>query len=404
MANILVFGFPAHGHVYPTLPVIAELGERGHRVVYFTSERFCDDVSLAGAEARLYENAFLASRSGFDGPAFAAEAPALLFEATLSVLDNECPRTANEGFDAVVFDSVAPWGPLVAKQLDVPSIASISTFAMHRKMATMARGFERPTLARLRKKFGALRRASRLRSELLERHGARGPSWFALYCNRGDVNLVYTSREFQPFGTLLDASHRFVGPSLGTRGAAVDFPFDRLDDGKQTVFVSLGTSFLDDVAFYRHAMEAYSGRDDMQVVLSIGDLDPADLGPIPESVIVRPFVPQVELLARVDLFVTRCGMNSVSESLWHGVPILGVPHMAEQAVVARRAEQLGAGRFLRRRDVTTARLASVGAEVLGNPSYRKAASEIGQTLRGAGGFRRAADEIEAAIEATTRPV
>ena len=54
--------------------------------------------------------------------------------------------------------------------------------------------------------------------------------------------------------------------------------------------------------------------------------------------------------------------------------------------------------------MTTARLASVGAEVLGNPSYREAASKIGQTLRGAGGFRRAADEIEAAIEATTRPV
>lgn len=108
MASILVFGFPAHGHVYPTLPVVAELGERGHRVVYYTSERFFDDVSDAGAEARLDVDPFLAGRSRIDAPNFTAEAPALLFEATLSVLDNESPRVRDEGFDAVMFDSVAP--------------------------------------------------------------------------------------------------------------------------------------------------------------------------------------------------------------------------------------------------------------------------------------------------------
>lgn len=46
VASILVFGFPAHEHVYPTLPVVAELGARGHRVVYYTSERFFDDVAF----------------------------------------------------------------------------------------------------------------------------------------------------------------------------------------------------------------------------------------------------------------------------------------------------------------------------------------------------------------------
>lgn len=183
----------------------------------------------------------------------------------------------------------------------------------------------------------------------------------------------------------------------------MDFPFDRLDDAKQTVYVSLGTSFVDDVEFYRDAIEAYSGRGDMQAVLSIGGIDPADLGPIPTSVIVRSFVPQVELLAHVDLFVTRSGMNSVSEALVQGVPLVGVPHIAEQAIVARRVEQLGAGRFLKRKHVSAARLASVGDEVLGDPGYRSAAGDIGRTLRDAGGFRRAADEVEAAIAATATP-
>ena len=37
---------PAAGHVNPTLPVVAELVRRGHRVTYATSERYAKAVTL----------------------------------------------------------------------------------------------------------------------------------------------------------------------------------------------------------------------------------------------------------------------------------------------------------------------------------------------------------------------
>ena len=40
---------PAAGHVNPTLPVVAELVRRGHRVTYATSAKYAGAVESAGA-------------------------------------------------------------------------------------------------------------------------------------------------------------------------------------------------------------------------------------------------------------------------------------------------------------------------------------------------------------------
>lgn len=40
---------PAHGHVNPTLPLVAELVGRGHRVTYFTAADFEPRIRAAGA-------------------------------------------------------------------------------------------------------------------------------------------------------------------------------------------------------------------------------------------------------------------------------------------------------------------------------------------------------------------
>ena len=69
--------------------------------------------------------------------------------------------------------------------------------------------------------------------------------------------------------------------------------------------------------------------------MSIGSkIDPASLGVIPNNFIVRPHVPQLEVLRRADLFITHGGMNSVSEGCWYGVQMIVLPQVGDQVVIA----------------------------------------------------------------------
>src|SRR6478752_2852582 len=55
---------PAYGHVNPTLPLVAELVSRGHRVTYFTSTDFEPRIRRAGAAFRASGSNWLASLPG----------------------------------------------------------------------------------------------------------------------------------------------------------------------------------------------------------------------------------------------------------------------------------------------------------------------------------------------------
>ena len=71
---------------------------------------------------------------------------------------------------------------------------------------------------------------------------------------------------------------------------------------------------------------------------------------------MRAHVPQLEVLRRASAFVSHGGMNSVSESLYFGVPLVCVPQMGEQEIVARQVEALGAGVHLAKDEATADRI------------------------------------------------
>ncbi len=140
-------------------------------------------------------------------------------------------------------------------------------------------------------------------------------------------------------------------------------------------------------------MKAFAGQGSI-LVLSVGaKTDPAALGPLPADCIARKHVPQLEVLERASLFVTHGGMNSVSESLVQGVPMLVAPQGADQFMVARRVEELGLGRRLRRGDHAPERLRALGRTTIDDPGVKERIRQQGESLRAAGGAVRAADVL-----------
>jgi hypothetical protein len=163
--------------------------------------------------------------------------------------------------------------------------------------------------------------------------------------------------------------------------------------------VSLGTLFNADATFYRNCFEAFR-REDVRVIMSIGaTVSEASLGPAPPNFMVQTYVPQLEVLGRASVFVTHGGMNSVSESLYHGVPVVVIPQMGEQEIVGRRVEELGAGLCLARREATAEKLRESVERLVTEDRFRQQAAVVRQSFQTAGGVARAAD----AILAFTRP-
>ena len=384
MAAIFFFSLPAHGHVNPTLPLVRELTSRGHRVLYYDVEAFREKIEAAGAQLVPIDAYMPPAPEDIDrraGKDFASLIE-MAADLTLSLNERVAQDVAEHHPACVVGDSVCIWGKLLARRHGLPFICSTTTFAFNDQSARL---MKRQPGEVLRMLLGMPRMARKLRQ--LREHGHDAPDVISLIGNDTKTpTIVYTSRLFQPMSETFGDSYAFVGPSVMQR-------YPRRPHDRPLVYVSLGTVLNNAPDFYRSALQALSGMD-CDAILSIGDaVDPAALGPVPGNVRIFPRVNQLEVLAGADVFLTHCGMNSVSESLLCGVPMVLFPQHGEENAVAIRCEQLGAGLRLKRPSASCIR--SALEAVLGDDRYRRAAQTVAEDFARCGGAAEAADFVEA---------
>ena len=384
MAAIFFFSLPAHGHVNPTLPLVRELTSRGHRVLYYDVEAFREKIEAAGAQFVPIDAYMPPAPEDIDrraGKDFASLIE-MAADLTLSLNERVAQDVAEHHPACVVGDSVCIWGKLLARRHGLPFICSTTTFAFNDQSARL---MKRQPGEVLRMLLGMPRMARKLRQ--LREHGHDAPDVISLIGNDTKTpTIVYTSRLFQPMSETFGDSYAFVGPSVMQR-------YPRRAHDRPLVYVSLGTVLNNAPDFYRSALQALSGMD-CDAILSIGDaVDPAALGPVPGNVRIFPRVNQLEVLAGADVFLTHCGMNSVSESLLCGVPMVLFPQHGEENAVAIRCEQLGAGLRLKRPSASCIR--SALEAVLGDDRYRRAAQTVAEDFARCGGAAEAADFVEA---------
>ena len=156
------------------------------------------------------------------------------------------------------------------------------------------------------------------------------------------------------------------------------------------MLASLGTHNQEAGArFYRVLLEA--AGPDLQIVLVA---PPEMVGPVPEHVLVRASVPQLDLLPLCAAVVTHGGVNTVNECLVHGVPMVVAPIRDDQPVIAGRVAAVGAGIQVRFGRVQPADLTAALQSVLDDPAYRAAARRVGDSFALAGGAAAAADRLE----------
>ncbi|MET8998114.1 nucleotide disphospho-sugar-binding domain-containing protein [Amycolatopsis sp. NPDC004169] len=377
MARFLFVVPPLVGHVNPAVGVAAELTARGHEVAWAGHDELL--WQLAGPDALVFACAVPRDRPErlpeLKGPA----ALRFLWQDFLVPLADAMAPGVTAALDAfephvVVADQQALAGGVLAEARGLPWVTSATTSAeLVDPLAGMPKVGDWVD--------GLL---DGLRARIADGRGTADPR----FSPHGV--LVFTTRELLG-ETVLPPSVRLVGPALGARPSTVDFPWEWLDPLVPTVLVSLGTANATAGAgFLSATAEAFAGLTARAVIA-----DPAGvLGDVPPNVLVRPRVPQLPLLSRVDAVVCHAGHNTVCETLWHGLPLVVAPIRDDQPIVAAQVVAAGAGIRLRFGRADAPRIAAAVEGVLTEPAYRRAAERVAESFHAAGGSGAAAGVLE----------
>ena len=371
--KIAWFCIPAYGHTNPTLRVVKEVTDAGHRVYYFSFEMFREQIEQAGAdfipcdgydfEMEDKENA---DRVGKD-KVFATE---LLVSSTLALDEMTTEKIGKIKPDVIVSDSVAFWGKLAAMKHGLPYVSSTTTFAFNRYSAK----YMKETPWDIAKMLLAMPRINKQIKRLRDK-GYPVKGLLEIVQNDNETNtIVYTSKYFQPCSETFSERYHFIGPSIRPVTDSVQ------KTAEKTIYISMGT-VNQDKEFYRNCVLAL-GKTDWQVIISMGT-NSEHYDHLPDNIQIHESVDQMAVLSIADAFITHCGMNSASEGLYFQVPLVLFPQTPEQGAVAKRVEELGAGVLLN--SISEEDIMQAVRKILFDPAYKAGAIKVSESFRACGG-------------------
>ena len=170
---------------------------------------------------------------------------------------------------------------------------------------------------------------------------------------------------------------------------------------KPIIYVSMGTVFNNEnsdlFVILVEACKAYA--DKYAIIVSTGDEKTyakyANSELNSDNILLVPHTPQIEILKRAHLFITHAGMNSVSEAIHYGVPIICLPLSGDQPFVAwRMADELKMGKRLSPDDTLSIdQVKKAINEVLTDRIYRERTADLSVISRRYNGHKIGAEHL-----------
>lgn len=384
MPKALFLNGTAQGHINPTLPLASELTRQGEQVTYLSTELMKPAIEAAGCHFLDYGPGLAefhqSYRPGGNHPFYSLMEYLLAQNEMLAGL--ALARTAGMTFDYVIHDAMLGGGHAVARTLKLPAVCTCTAFASLCLPVPdrMLQPGVHPQLDALYRRYCTSLQPEAIKTLLTE-----------AFFQREELNIVFTSSLLQPGGDSFPDCFQFVGPAIGQR-SDTDPALEEWMSGKQVLYISMGTINNNLVPFYQLCIEAF-GNGNSAVVMAVGEkTDLSALGAIPANFRVLPRVPQLDVLKRAQAFISHCGLNSASEAMLFGVPVVALPIANDQPAVARQLQSLGAAIELDSNKITAQSLRCAVISVM-QPSYAAACRLIGDSLRQAGGAAAGAQSI-----------
>jgi MGT family glycosyltransferase len=403
MATFLAYTSPAAGHLFPVVPGLLALRERGHAVHVVTDPALVATVETAGIPARGID----ARIKAVEMSDFEARGGSNRLRRGIGDLLRRGPyesedlraAIAETGPDALLIDTNAYGAAVAARASGLPWATTLPSLLPLPGKGIPPYGLGmrpmRGPVGRVRDKAGF---------KVVEKLYARAmlPRLNAMYADHGlpaldsplehvaspDRLLVLSGDPIEYPRVDAPANVRFVGAQ--SWDPAADTPAWLAEPGDPWVLVTCSTDYQGDERLAFVAIEAL--RDEpVRVVITLADAYGQAELPEAGNVRLERFVPHQPVLDRAAAVVCHSGMGIVQKSVAAGVPIAAVPFGRDQPEVARRVVEAGAGVSLPAKRLTPERLRTAVRQAI---AMRPSAQAASARLRAAGGPGRFADAAE----------
>ena len=357
--KILFINLPYYGHVVPTIGLVQELIKHGCEVTYLLPFDWKEKIAESGATFHGYDNHRQLSEQ---------------IKNAYSVAESIV-----EKFDFVIYEQFFFLGKHLAEKYGKP-VARVFTAPVTNEKLMAEFITSKGPLSIFKHKWIARAFTRDIAKDI----PMKTDNWLdEIIYNPPRLNLVYTLREYQPYESEFPAEqYKFLGPSVCERKEA---NLDYVKGEKPLVYVSLGTIINGAVSFFQNCMEAFR-NEDVDLIISVGQqFNIKRLKNIPPNVHVYKSVPQLKVLEMADVFVTHGGMNSVSEALFYGVPMVVIPLVSDQPVNARCVERLGVGKAVTYSKVNKVSIREYVMSVLSNEDIKTNIKKVQELISKAPG-------------------
>ena len=406
---------PFPGHLNPMAALGRELQRRGHRITFLQIPDV--EFKVCSEGLNFWSIGQSTYRRGELGESFAELGKLSGLEAlrysvnfcqhiTAMICQDAPGAIQKAGIEALLVDQLEPAGETVAEFLGIPFICVCCAQAIHRQADVppffTPWSYQNTWWARLRNlaAYHLLDRSSQPMQQVLNEyrkqwklptyHGFRVP-----YSRLAQISQQPAAFDF-PRANLPERFH-YTGPFRNASPLSVPFPFKRLT-GQPLIYASLGTLQNTKQKIFYCIAAACEGLDVQLVISHGGGMNAEAVQGLPGSPLVVEYAPQLEVLAKARLTITHGGLNTVLDSLSHGVPLVAIPITYEQPGTGARIRWTGTGEVIPLNCLSISRLRAVIQRVLTEDSYLEHAFRIKESIRESGGVMRAADIAEQAVK------
>jgi MGT family glycosyltransferase len=410
--KVLAYTSPARGHLYPLVPILTELIERGHPASVVTLSGELTQLQAVGIETRAIDP--IVERNQITD--WRERSPR---KAIISALETFAERAARDAADLsnaieeqepnVLLVDINCWGAATVAEASGRPWAMYSPYLL--PLPSRDAPPFGPGLSPMGGPVGAARDAIIGRvvrggfdraaipavNALRTHHGLLPVKHFSEFLERPPVLLSLTVEGFDYPRSDWPASVRLVGPINWAPPEHEPEWLAALPD--PLVLVTCSTELQDDEGLIALALEALPPTG-FGVVGTTAAHDPASFNPPPGSRIVR-FLAHEHALRRAACVVCHGGLGITQKALAAGVPVVVVPHGRDQLETARRVEVANVGVRLSPRRLNPVRLADAVHKAV---TQRPEAELLSQAYALAGGASAAAAAIEKLARVAARRV